>query len=409
MNKTIILGVTSGIAAYKSLNLVKELRKVGIDVFIIMTKHASKMVPPTDFEKISGHKVAIELFEKGFGYKSVLQSRVVDHIALADKANVMVIAPATANVIAKLAHGIADDFLTTTALAVTAPIIICPSMNANMWNNPVVQENITKLKQRDYHIVEPEIGMLACGYKGIGRLADVNTIKEEVLDKLNYTNSLRGRKIIITAGGTMEKIDDIRYITNRSSGKMGIAIAEECYMRGADVLLLRAKNSVKPRYLIKEKLFTSAEELSLLVKKYVKSYQYFYHVAAVSDFIVENNIKGKLPSKFPITIRLKPQIKILDEIKKLNPKIRLIAFKAEYISCREKLIQVALHRLNESHADAIIANDVSMNDRGFEVDTNEVYIILSDGTTKHLSLTSKRKIAKNMVGYIDNNLPLIKE
>jgi len=409
MKKTIILGVTSGIAAYKSLDLVKVLRKADIDVFVIITNHASKMISPIDFERASGHKVSIELFEKGFDYKDVLKSRTVNHIALADKANCMIIAPATANSIAKLTHGIADDFLTTTALAMIAPIILCPSMNVNMWNNPIVQENIAELRRRGYHIVEPAVGMLACGYEGMGRLANIQTIKEEVIKILESANSLRGKKIIVTAGGTMEKIDEVRYITNRSSGKMGIAIAEECSMRGADVLLLRAKSSIKPRYFIKEQLFTTAGELFSMVKKYTKGYQYFYHTAAVSDFTVKNKIKGKLSSKLPVSIHLKPQIKILDEIKKINPKMCLIAFKAECISDRKKLIQAALLRLNESKADVIIANDISMSDRGFEVDTNEVTIILSNGTTKHVPLASKKEIAKNIISYIHSNLLLIKE
>jgi phosphopantothenoylcysteine decarboxylase/phosphopantothenate--cysteine ligase len=400
--KTVVLGVAGGIAAYKCLDLIKELRKESVDVLVIMTANAAKMIPPVTFEKASGHKVSIELFEKGFDYKEVLKFRKVEHIELADKADVMVIAPATANVIAKLAHGLADDFLTTTTLAVTAPIIICPSMNVNMWNNPVTQDNIAKLKKREFEIVDPDSGMLACGYEGVGKLADIQAIKNEILNKLTYVNSLKGKKIIVTAGGTMEKIDDVRYITNKASGKMGVAIAEECKLRGADVLLLRAKNSVKPRYLMKEELFTSAEDLLRLVKKYAKSYAVFYHTAAVSDFTVENNFKGKLSSKQTLTIALKPQIKILDQIKKLNPKICLIAFKAEYTSDGKKLVQMALQRLQESRADAIVANDVS-NGRGFEVDQNEVHIVLPDGSTKHLPLASKKEIAKKIVDYIESD------
>ncbi len=404
--KTVVLGITSGIAAYKSLDLVKELRKERVDVFTIMTVKATKMISPAVFEKSSGHKVSIELFEKEFDYKKVLRTRKVNHIELADKAGVMVIAPATANVIAKLAYGLADDFLTTTALAISTPIIICPSMNVRMWNNPIVQENILKLRKRNFHIVEPDTGMLACGYEGVGRLANIKTIKNEVLIQLNYSTSLKGKRVIVTAGGTREEIDNVRYIANRSSGKMGIAIAEECYLRSANVLLLRATNSVKPRYLIKEKLFTTAGELLSLVKEYAKDYQYFYHTAAVSDFSVENKSKGKLLSTQSYTIILKPQIKILDQIKKLNPKIRLIAFKAEYMSNEKKLIKVSLDRLIKSRADAVIANDISRKDRGFEVDQNEVYILLPDGSTKHLQLSPKREIAKNIVDYISKKLLL---
>lgn len=400
--KTVVLGVTSGIAAYKALDLIKELRQEGVDVFVIMTAKAAKMISPAAFKEASGHKVSLELFEKGFDYKKILQARKVEHIELADKADVLIIAPATANTIAKLAYGFADDFLTTTALATSAPTIICPSMNVKMWNNSIVQENITRLRKRNFHIVEPDSGMLACGYTGVGRLANIKTIKSEILAQLNYTNSLKGKKIIVTAGGTMEKIDDVRYITNRSSGKMGIAIAEECYLRGANVLLLRAKNSVRPRHCIKGEQFTTAEELFSLVKKHAQDYQYFYHTAAIADFSVENKYKGKLSSKQSLAITFKPQIKILDQIKKLNPKIKLIAFKAEYISNGKKLIQAALEKLKEFHADVVVANDISRKDRGFEVDQNEVYIVLPSGLTKHLALASKREIAGKIVDYIKN-------
>lgn len=398
--QTVVLGVTSGIAAYKALDLIRELRQEKVDVFVIMTEKAAKMISPAAFQQASGHKVSLELFAKGFDYKRILQARKVEHIELADKADVLVIAPATANVIAKLAYGFADDFLTTTALAVSTPIILCPSMNVKMWNNPIVQENIAKLRKRNFQIVGPDSGMLACGYEGIGRLAEIKTIKSEVLAQLNYTNSLKGKKIIVTAGGTREKIDDVRYITNRSSGKMGIAIAQECYLRGANVLLLRAKNSVQPCYPIKEEQFDTAGELFSLVKKHVKNYRYFYHTAAVSDFLTENKYQGKLSSQQTLTLTFKPQIKILEQIKKHNPEIYLIAFKAEYISDEKKLIQAALKKLKESNSDVIIANDVSQKDRGFEVDQNEVYVVLPNGLTKHFALASKREIAKNIVDYL---------
>lgn len=194
MKKTVILGVGSGIAAYKTLGLIKQLREEEIDVFVVMTDKATKMISPEEFEKTSGHPVYNQLFEKNFDYKKVLEERTVEHIALADKADAMIIAPATANTIGKLAHGIADDFLTTTALAVTAPVIICPSMNVNMWHNPVVQENISKLKELGYHIIHPAKGMLACGYEGVGRLAEIPEIKEEVLRKLKIALSLKGKK-----------------------------------------------------------------------------------------------------------------------------------------------------------------------------------------------------------------------
>jgi len=407
MSQTIIFGVTSGIAAFKSIELVKELKNEGYDVRVVMTEHARKMINPKEFEKVSGNLVITELFEKGFDYKKILKNRKVSHISLADKADVMVICPATANIIAKLAYGIADDYLTTTALAVTCPIIICPAMNVNMWNNVIVQENLEKLQKRGFYIVNPIKGMLACGYEGIGRLADNQTIKQEILNCLNQSNSLKGKKIIVTAGGTMEKIDDVRFITNRSSGKMGVAIAEECFLKGAEVLLLRAKNSVSPRYPIKEELFTTADELLTLVKSNVKKYDYFYHAAAVSDFKPEIKTEGKISSKKELIIKLKPQVKILDGIKKINPNIFLIAFKAECISDQKKLTKIAFGRLKESNADIIIANDVGKNNKGFEVDTNEVTVIFKDGTNVFVPLADKHEVARQIVESVDAKLSLV--
>lgn len=399
MNKTVILGITGGIAAYKSLDLIRQLRKEGIDVFVIMTKNAARMIPAASFEKASGHKVFIELFEKGFNYKNLLKSRSINHIDLAKKADCLVIAPATANTIAKLAHGQADDFLTTVFLATTAPVIICPSMNTNMWNNPAVSENIEILRKRGYQIIDPDSGELACGDKGAGRLAEITKIKKEILRRLTIASSLKNKKVIVTAGGTIEKIDDVRYITNRSSGKMGISIAEECYLRGAEVLLLRSKSAIKSRFAINEKIFTTADDLFELIKHKIKNYNVFYHTAAVSDFEIENPVKGKISSKEGLTIKLKPRQKILDQIKKLNPGITLIAFKAEYGLKEKEMIDKAFNRLKESNADLIIANDVSRVGIGFESDFNEVFIIQRDGKVIKIPYSSKNSIAKTIVDH----------
>jgi len=398
--KTIVVGVTSGIASYKSVDLAKLLREEGHKVFVVMTKNATKMVNPKEFEKASGNKVYSELFDKGFDYKNILKIRRVDHIDLADKADVVVIAPATANIIAKIAHGIADDFLTTTLLAVHCPVIICSSMNVNMWNNPIVEENITKLRVLGYHIVEPEEGKLACGYEGKGRLAHIKTIKNEVIRQLKYRNFLAGKKIVVTAGGTLEKIDDVRYITNRSSGKMGAAIAEECFLRGADVLLLRSKTAVAPRYLLPEKLFETFDDLSKLIAAFVPKYDSIFHTAAISDFYVKNQHKGKVTSDLPLRLDLYPRRKILDEIKKLNPHIRVIAFKAEFGFSRKQLTDAAKKKLQESGADAVVANDISRNDRGFQADTNEVVVVCKDGNVKKIPLAKKSDIAKSIIDFL---------
>lgn len=401
MKNTVVLGVTSGIAAYKSLELIKLLRKEGVEVFVIMTESATKMVPVREFEKASGNKVYTDLFKKGFDYKNILQTRRVDHIDLADKADVFVIAPATANVLAKIAYGLADDFLTTTVLAAQAPVIICASMNVHMWENPITQANVSKLKTIGYQVIEPEEGALACGYEGKGRLANVESIRDEIMKVLKRSSTFSGQRVLVTAGGTIEPIDDVRFIANKSSGKMGIALAEECYLRGANVLLLRANNSVRSRYPIEEATFDTAEELLTLIKKHVPNYGICYHTAAVSDFSVKKAFKGKISSKKGHTLMLEPSKKIYDEIKKLNPKIKLIAFKAEVGKSDSELIKIAKEKLKECRADAVVANEVGKPDRGFQVDTNEVIILLRNGQYKKVPLALKREIAKEIVDSID--------
>lgn len=400
MKKTVVLGVSSGIAAFKSLELVKFLTKKEIEVFVIMTKRATQMISPKEFEKATGNTVYTELFDKDFNYKDILKIRHVDHIDLADKASIFVVAPATANIIAKIAHGIADDFLTTTLLAVHCSVIICPSMNVNMWNNPATQDNISILKKRGYIIIDPEKGMLACGYEGQGRLAHIETIHREVMQQMQISYFLKGKKIIVTAGGTSEKIDDVRYIVNRSSGKMGVAIAEECFLRGADVLLLRSKTAVAPRYLMQERLFETFDDLSKLISTFVSNYNSIFHTAAVSDFKIQNAATGKISSNKNYTLRLSPREKIINKIKKLHPGIKLTAFKAEYGLSEQDLVKAAQEKLKESKADAVVANDISRNDRGFQADTNEVIVVCKNGNIKKIPLAKKSDIAKSIIDFI---------
>jgi len=387
-----------GIAAYKSIELIKLLKKEGLNVIVIMTRSATHMVDPLEIKKVSGNTVYKELFEKDFDYKEILKKRKVDHINIADSAHIFLVAPATANTIAKIAHGMSDDFLTTTLLATMAPIIICPSMNVHMWENKVTQENILALKKRGIIIIDPEKGMLACGYEGQGRLAHLEKITKEVVRQLQKNESLRGKKIMITAGGTIEKIDDVRSITNRSSGKMGVSIAEECYLRGAEVLLIRAKNSVSSRYNIQEKIFETTDDLLTIVQNHGKDYEYIFHTAAVSDFTVEKQT-GKISSNNSISLKLTPQKKVVDTIKKINPSINLIAFKAEWGLPEKNLITVSKEKLGKV-ADVIIANDVSQQDRGFDSEMNEVLVILPDGSYKKIMLDLKRNIAQSIMNLL---------
>ena len=399
MKKTIVLGVTSGIAAFKIIDLAKNLKKSGFNVRVIMTKYATQMVPRQEFEKVTGSKVNMEMFEKDFDYKKIIKNRKVDHIELADNADVVVIAPATANAIAKIAHGIADDFLTTTLLATLAPVIVFPSMNVHMWENPIVQDNLKTLKKYGFMIIEPSSGPLACGYEGKGRLLDINAIQKIIEDKLEINDSLKNKKILVTTGGTIEAIDDVRFITNRSSGKMGLAIAQECQRRGAKVLLLRASRSVQATSIIESREFETAEDLFKTLKKELPKFDAIFHTAAVSDFKVENYIKGKIPSNKPQLLNLIPRKKILDEIKEINQKIKLIAFKAEYGLNEKELINKAKDRLIESKSDAIVANDISSKKSGFESDDNEV-IIITKKDYKKIPLSSKINIAKNIIEFL---------
>jgi phosphopantothenoylcysteine decarboxylase/phosphopantothenate--cysteine ligase len=396
MKRTVVLGVTSGIAAFKSVDLVKLLKQENLDVHVIVTEKASKIVSLAELADVSGNKVHTELFEKDFDYKKILNTRKVEHIALADSADVFLIAPATANTLAKIAGGFADDFLTTTLLAVTKPIIVCPSMNVNMWNNPVVKENLAKIKQLGYIIVKPISGMLACGYEGEGKLEDITKIKDEVLRQVTRSTQLKGKKVIVTAGGTKEKIDDVRFISNGSSGKMGAAIAEALFLRGAEVLLIRAKESVKPRYVIKEVTFETSAELADIMKQNVKDYDTIFHAAAVADFTVSEPTEGKISSSTAFTLTMVPQAKIINAIKDWNPNIQLIAFKTTAGKSADEMIEIAKAKIADSRADIIIANDI----KAVNSNDNEVILVFAGGQTKPIPRNAKPLLAEMLLDDI---------
>jgi len=433
MKKTIVVGVSSGIAAYKVVDLVSLLRKKGFEVHVVMTTAATQMIDPSEFIKASRQKVYTTLYPPEFNYQEVLKKREVEHIKLADNSDLIVVAPATANIIAKIAHGVADDFLTTIILAISADkVLICPSMNVNMWYNSFVQENLGRLSKQGFHILHPDAGALACGYTGIGRLADIGKIEKEINHLLKIKDQLKGKKIIVTAGGTSEPIDAVRVITNRSSGKMGSAIAQECYIRGADVLLLKSQSAVETNKLkdtsgvarrdspdgggIRIKTFETGKELSDLIKKHIKSYDIMFHVAAVSDFTAvilrsdsDSRIDSgqarmttdkKLDSRESMSLRLRPAPKILHQIKTWNPRIKLIGFKAVYKEKEKDLIKIGLDKLKESNSDFIIVNDVGREGIGFSVDDNEVYIISSKGLVVKIDKAPKIEVARKILDSI---------
>ena len=400
MKTKILIGVTGGIAAVKIPDLVGHLIKRGADVDVIMTKSAVAILKPDIVEKITGHRVFTELFNDSFNPKDILSKRSVAHVELGQMADLFVIVPATANVIAKLATGIADDFLTTAALAATCPILVCPSMNVFMWNHPATQKNIEVLHRMGIHSFGPDSGMLACGYTGAGRLPRVESIEDEILRFLEKRDRLKGKKVIVTSGGTIEPIDDVRVITNKSSGKMGLALAESAFFHGADVLLLRSETSVGSRYGINEELFDTAADLRQKLAQHLSTADIVIHAAAVSDFKVKNPTRGKSSSNKPLSLELEPQMKILDSIKTVNLNIFLVAFKAEYDIPNGELIAIAQKRLQKANADMIIVNDVSPSDSGFQSDYNEVTIIKKDGKTIHVPRSFKSEIADRVIDAI---------
>ena len=394
--KTVVLGITGGIAAVKIPELITLLRKDGINVIPIMTESAGRIINPKEIEKITNSYVYTNLFTKDFDTKKILDTRHVDHITIADSADFVVVVPATANILAKLAHGIADDFLTTTLLAVTCPILLCPSMNVHMWSNSVVQDNVTRLKHYGYILLEPVSGMLACGYEGSGRLPEIKTIYSEIKTLLGKSTALAGKTVLVTTGGTVEKIDEVRTLTNRSSGKMGVAIAEACFLQGAMVILLRAKHSVVPRYAMEERVFETADELASLLHKFTPKADICFHVAAVSDFAVQKK-PGKISSDTSIKLTLLPRQKLYREIKKTNPAIVLITFKAEWKKSYKQMIKTAQETLMREPIDGVVVNDVGKPNRGFEGDMNEVIVVKRDKIQKILSLKSKRELAREIV------------
>jgi phosphopantothenoylcysteine decarboxylase / phosphopantothenate---cysteine ligase len=397
--QTILIGVTSGIAAFKVVNLVKFLRKRGFNVIVIMTEHAKKMISSKEFEKASGNKVATELFPPGFDYKKILKKRKVEHISLADRADVICIVPATANAVAKIANGIADDLLSTTILASKSTLLVCPSMNVNMWNNKVTQDNISKLMKKGAFFVMPEKGRLACGYEGKGRLASCNKIEEEIVKLAEKRKELRGKKIIVTAGGTEEEIDEVRVITNKSSGKMGIVIAEELSKRGAIVTLIRGRTDVEPTVLLKDIRVSSAKDMFNAIKKEIKKNDAIIHAAAVSDFSMKEKTLGKISSKEGLSLELTPTTKIFEKVKSMNKKIFLVGFKAEYKLSEERLKKKAFDSLKKANADMIVANDVGKK-RVFGSDYNEVIILDKKGNSKKIKRAEKRIIAEKIVDKV---------
>ena len=381
MKKTIILGVSGGIAIYKSCEIVSRFVKLGYDVRVIMTKNATEFVTPLTFETLSNNKVVTTTFEKDREFE-------VEHISYAKLASAFIIAPATANVIAKLAEGICDDMLTTTVCATKAPVYICPAMNTNMYLNPVTQGNIQKLKDLGYIFIEPTEGRLACGDVGKGKMEEPINIVSIVDKALTPNPDYRDKTILVTAGATEEPIDGVRFITNRSSGKMGIAIAEAVIDRGGKVIVVKGKaTATAPKGAeVIEALTTQAMRDAVIGK--LPEVDAVIMAAAPSDYKVKNYSPSKIKSE-TLTLELVKNPDIAKEVGSLKGDKKLVVFAAE----TDDLLQNAIKKLHSKNGDLMVANDVTMEGAGFNVDTNIATLITSSGAMTCLEKMSKTELA----------------
>ena len=386
-NKTIVLGITGGIAAYKAADIASKLTQAGAKVEVVMTEAATKLIAPLTLRTLTQTKVIIDMFTAPIEYG-------VTHVSIAEAADVVVIAPATANTIAKLAAGIADNMLTGTVLATKAPVIIAPAMNVNMWQNSITQENITKLKARGFTIVDPAYGRLASGKTGRGRLAEVETIIGTIKQVLGKKGDLAGKHLVVTAGGTQEPIDPVRHIGNRSSGKLGYAVAEAARDRGATVALITAPTSLPEPAGIEVIPVQTAQQMKEAVAKAVTKADALIMAAAVADYQPKDAAKSKIKKAAPtLTLELVRTPDILTEVKGNFIKV---GFAAE----SEDVVANARQKLKKKQLDLIVANDITSADSGFGVDTNKVTIIDRNGKVDNLPLLTKREVAERILDKV---------
>lgn len=389
--KNVVIGVAGGIAAYKSVEVVSRLRKLECSVHVIMTAAATNFVTPLTFREISGNPVVIDMWEEPKKWN-------VEHIALATKADLFLIVPATANVIGKIANGIADDMLTTTVMATKAPVVFAPAMNTNMFLNPIVQKNMSELIALGYHFIEPDTGMLACGVEGPGRLPEPALIVKKVLDTLISKQDYAGKKIVITAGGTIEPLDPVRFIGNRSSGKMGYALAKNAAARGAQVVLVSGPTSLpSPEGVAVIRIETAAEMRQAVLQEFGDA-DIIIKAAAVADYrpemVATHKIK-KAGETLTIVLEKNPDILLeLGQLKKTNQ--ILVGFAAE----TQDLIENALEKMKKKNLDMIIANNVMLPGAGFNTDTNIVKIINKAGTVEDLPQMSKNEVSRIILDKI---------
>ena len=384
-DKNIVLGITGGIAVYKAVEVVSRLRKGGANVHVIMSRASTEFVTPLTFREISGNPVTVSMWDKVTQWN-------VEHIALAGLADMLLVVPATANIISKVASGMADDMLTTTLLATKAPVFFSPAMNTNMYENSIVQENLAKLKNRGYHIIDPACGHLACGTDGMGRLPEPETIVQAVMDFFTRQDELRGRKVLITAAGTIEPIDPVRYIGNRSSGKMGYAVAHEALSRGAEVVLVSGPSALSADPQIRLiKIETAAQMKEAVLEEFPDS-DLVIKAAAVADYrskdVAANKIK-KNDEELVLVLEKNPDILLELGRRKTEHQV-LVGFAAE----TQNLLEYAKAKLTKKNLDFIVANDVTEKGAGFNTDTNLIKLLFRDGKVESLPLQSKQQLAK---------------
>lgn len=383
-NKNILIGITGGIAAYKICELIRMYRKARANVRVVLTPNALNFVTKLTLQTLSNNEVYVDNFE--------IDEYKPEHIALTE-ADIFVIAPASANTISKLANGICDNLLLSTACAFNKKFLIAPAMNTNMWENPFIQENIEKLKKNGYHILEPDDGYLACGTNGKGRMREVEEIFDAT-DKLLSSGKLNGKKILITAGGTKEKIDPVRFITNASSGKMGIALADTASELGADVTLV---STFKVEKGYKNIVTETAQEMEKAVKENLQSQDCVIMAAAVSDYRIKNYSEQKIKkgTEDEITLELVKNPDILKEIAGISG-VKIVGFCAE----SKNLIENAKKKIQNKGCDYLVANDISRKDIGFNSSQNEIYILDKNLNIKHIEKDSKQNIAKRILEEI---------
>ena len=382
-NKTVLLGVTGSIAAYKIANLASALKKLHADVHVLMTQNATNFINPITFESLTGNKCLVDTFDRNFQFQ-------VEHVSIAKKADVVMIAPVSANVIGKIAHGIADDMLTTTVMACKCPIYISPAMNTNMYENPILQDNMKILEKYGYHIITPASGYLACGDTGAGKMPEPETLLQYITQEIAFEKDLKGRKILITAGPTQEKIDPVRYITNHSSGKMGYALAKRAAMRGAEVTLVSGQVSIAPPPFVKLVSIVSAKDMFDAVTAVSEEQDIIIKAAAVADYrpaVVSDEKMKKKDDQMSIELeRTDDILKYLGEHKREGQ--FLCGFSME----TQNMISNSRAKLEKKNLDMIAANNLKVEGAGFKTDTN-VLTLITQNEEVSLDMMSKEDAA----------------